>query len=63
MFPEFENKLKWLTRCERGAAAAEFVLVLPLLLILVFAAVEVGRLMHDYHVVTKSVRDATRYLS
>lgn len=46
-----------------GASATEFTIVLPLLILLLFAGVEGGRLFHDYHVVGKGVRDMTRYLS
>lgn len=47
----------------RGSAGAEFSLVLPLLLTVVFGSIEVGRLLHDFHVIDKSVRDGTRFLS
>lgn len=46
-----------------GATAAEFALILPIFMLLLFGGIEFGRLIHDYHVVTKGVRDATRYLS
>lgn len=46
-----------------GTAAAEFVLILPLIAIMLFGIMEIGRLLHDFHVVTKGVRNATRYLS
>lgn len=46
---------------EDGAAAAEFAIVLPLLLILLFGGFEIGRVLHDYHTVSKSVRDAGRF--
>ncbi len=48
--------------CE-GTAAVEFAMVLPLLLVLLFAGIEIGRLLTDFHAVSKSVRDATRYLT
>lgn len=49
---------------ERGGnASAEFALALPLLMIFTFGTVEVGRMLHDLHVVKESVRDAARYLS
>ncbi|MFQ5772983.1 MAG: TadE/TadG family type IV pilus assembly protein [Kiloniellaceae bacterium] len=51
----------WTAR--QGVAAVEFVLVLPLLLVLLALVVDAGRLLADYHAVSKSVRDATRYLS
>jgi Flp pilus assembly protein TadG len=47
--------------CERGAAAAEFAMVLPLLLILLFAFYEAGRLFWNYHIVSASARDAARF--
>lgn len=46
-----------------GAAAVEFAMILPVLVVMLFGAIEFGRLVHDYHVVTKGVRDATRFLS
>lgn len=44
-----------------GAAAAEMALVLPLLLVLMFGAVELGNYFLSEHVVQKAVRDAARY--
>lgn len=52
-----------LVRRQEGTAAVEFVLILPLLTLVLFGTIEIGRLLQDYHVVTKSVRDATRYLT
>ena len=46
-----------------GGAAAEFVIVAPFIIVLLFGAIEGGRLLNDFHTVSKSVRDATRYLS
>lgn len=46
-----------------GVAIIEFALILPLLLILSFITVEFGRALHEYNTVTRSVRDAARYLS
>jgi Flp pilus assembly protein TadG len=48
-------------RCEQGNAAAEFAMVLPLLLILLFAFYEAGRLFWNYNVVASSARDAARF--
>lgn len=48
---------------EKGVAAVEFALVLPLLLILTFITTEFGRALYQYNTLTKSVRDAVRYLS
>ena len=36
---------------------------MPLLALMLFGAIEIGRLMHDYQLVEKSVRHAVRYLS
>ena len=47
----------------RGNAGAEFALVLPILMLLLFGAIEIGRALHDFHVINESVRDAGRYLS
>lgn len=48
---------------QKGAAVTEFALVLPLLLILTFITTEFGRALYEYNTLTKSVRDAARYLS
>ena len=45
----------------RGNAAAELALSLPILLILLFGAFELGNFFLSEHVVQKSVRDASRY--
>ena len=36
---------------------------MPVMLLLLFGGIEVGRMLIDYHAVTKSVRDATRFLT
>jgi Flp pilus assembly protein TadG len=48
---------------QKGVALVEFALVLPLLLILTFITTEYGRALYQYNTITKSVRDAARYLS
>lgn len=48
---------------QRGVALIEFVLLLPMLLLLTFITTEFGRAMYQYNTLTKSVRDASRYLS
>ena len=48
---------------QNGAALVEFALILPLLLLLTFMTTEFGRAMYQYNTITKSVRDAVRYLS
>lgn len=44
-----------------AAAAAEIALVLPILLLLIFGSVELGNYFLSEHVVSKGVRDASRY--
>lgn len=48
---------------ERGVAAVELALVLPLLLAVCFAATEFGRAIYTYNTLAKSARDAARYLT
>jgi Flp pilus assembly protein TadG len=48
---------------ERGAAAVEFALVLPLLLALVFGIVEFGRLYNAQVVITNAARSAARTMA
>ena len=57
------KKIITLWRAVGGNAGAEFALTLPLLTVLLFGGIEIGRLLHDYHAVRESVRDAGRYLS
>jgi Flp pilus assembly protein TadG len=52
------------TRCsQRGTAIVEFAIVLPLLLFLLLATAEVGRLLSEYDTLNKAVRDGARYLA
>ena len=48
---------------QQGTAMVEFALMLPMLLILIFTVTELGRAFYQYNVLTKSVREAARYLS
>lgn len=48
--------------CCRGTAAVEFAIILPFMLLLIFGIIEVGRMLTDYQTITKSVRDASRFL-
>ncbi len=54
---------KRLGRESEGIAAVEFVLVLPVLVLMLFGTIEFGRFLVDYQVANKSVRDSIRYLS
>lgn len=46
-----------------GLAALEFVLVLPSMLFIAFVVVDFARLLYQYDTLTKSTRDAARYIS
>ena len=48
------------SRSRRGQAAVELALVLPLLLVVIFGAVEFGTAMYDKQVVTNASREAAR---
>ena len=48
---------------QSGIAIVEFALILPLLLVMTFLVTEFGRAIYQYNTLTKSVRDAARYLS
>lgn len=50
-------------RRQRGIAAVELAIVLPLLLTIVFGVTELGRAMYQYDALTKAARSAARYLS
>jgi hypothetical protein len=52
-----------LLRCERGDPIIEFIFIVPLMLVLVFGVIEVGRILWYQHFITKGVRDGTRYLT
>ena len=47
-------------RRKRGAAAVEFALTLPFLLMVVMGIIELSLLMHRAHMVTRVARDACR---
>lgn len=46
---------------ERGIAATEFAIALPLLLFLMLGTAEIGRMLSQYDTLTKAVRDGARY--
>jgi Flp pilus assembly protein TadG len=45
---------------ESGQTLVEFALVLPILLILIFGAIEFGRVFHATHVITSAAREGAR---
>jgi Flp pilus assembly protein TadG len=47
-------------RRDQGAAAVEFVLVLPVLLLLIFGIVDFGRMLNAQIVVTEAAREGAR---
>jgi len=50
-----------LIRDESAAAAAELVLALPLLLVLIWGPIEIGNYFMDEHMLVKGVRDGATY--
>jgi Flp pilus assembly protein TadG len=50
-------------RQQRGTALVEFAIAAPLLLLLLLATAEVGRMLSQYNTLAKSVRDAARYMA
>mgnify|MGYP006141956465 CR=1 FL=1 len=50
-------------RAERGLAMVEFAIALPLLLLLLLALGEIGRMLYHYNNLLQSNRDAVRYLA
>jgi len=55
--------LRSFARREDGAAAAELALMLPLLVLMLFGAIEVSYYFYEQHQVVKGVRDGARYAS
>ena len=53
--------LRRLVRDVRAAAAAELALVMPLLLLLMTGAIELGNYFYNEHILVKAVRDGARY--
>ncbi|MDH4607274.1 TadE/TadG family type IV pilus assembly protein [Pseudomonas sp. BN102] len=50
-------------RAQRGVAMVEFTITLPLLLLLLFAIAEFGRLLFQYNSLLQANRDAVRYVA
>ncbi|MBL5976070.1 pilus assembly protein [Comamonas sp. NyZ500] len=50
-------------RLQQGIALIELALSIPLMIMLSMMVIEFGRAMYEYNTVTKSVRDAVRYLT
>jgi Flp pilus assembly protein TadG len=51
-------------RCgQRGTAIIEFTVALPVLLLMLAATAELGRMLSQYNTLNKAVRDGARYLA
>lgn len=50
-------------RPQHGAALIELALTIPFMILLSMIVIEFGRALYEYNTVTKSVRDAVRYLT
>jgi len=50
-------------RAQRGIAAIEMAITLPVLLLLLVGTAELGRAFYQYNALTKSIRTAVRYLA
>ena len=50
-------------QCQQGVAMVEFTLVLPVLLFLLLAFGEFGRMLYQYNVLLQASRDADRFVS
>lgn len=48
---------------QKGVAAIEFAILVPIMLLVVFGITEFGRAFYQYNSLAKSVRDGVRYLS
>jgi Flp pilus assembly protein TadG len=48
---------------ERGLAAVEFAIILPVVLFIMLATAELGRALYQSNALTKAVRDGARYLA
>ncbi len=47
-------------RCQKGVAAIEFAIVLPLLMMILFGIIEFGLLLYDKQVITNASREGAR---
>jgi Flp pilus assembly protein TadG len=59
----FHRRRSGSARVTGGIALLEFLIVLPVLIVLMMAAAELGRAFYQYNTLTKAVRDGARYLA
>jgi len=59
----FKRSGSHVQKAQSGVAIIEFTITLPVLLLLLFAGAEVGRLLYQYNTLTKAVEDGARYLA
>ncbi len=59
----FGKHLSHFWRARGGIASVELAMCLPLIVLMLFGTIEIGRMYFEYHAASKSVRDATRYLT
>jgi Flp pilus assembly protein TadG len=59
----FNSPLRKFRKAQDGMASVEFAIVVPVLLIMLIGLIDLGRLVTDYEVANKSVRDAARFLA
>jgi Flp pilus assembly protein TadG len=48
---------------QKGAAAVEFAILVPFMILMALGVTELGRAFYQYNTLTKSLRDGVRYLS
>lgn len=48
---------------QRGIAAVEFAIILPVVMLLMLATAELGRVFYQYNTLTKAVENGARYLA
>ncbi len=54
------SKRQFFKKSEKGAAAIEFALILPVLIVLIFGMIEFGRAYNAYLAVTHAAREGAR---
>ena len=55
------SQMKRLKSCEKGVAAVEFALILPVLMLIVFGILNYGILLYDQAVITNAAREGARW--